>query len=126
MFKNFLTYNLALSFHRSCCTIDLPIHKRQSGQTVVSPVTLLKERLLRSSETMINQFARAVHAPDAKEESKFLAVTLFCLRDCKETLDEAGVSEHEIVDQFRVLHGRMEQICERACESEGGQFRLFG
>jgi hypothetical protein len=113
MFKHYLTYTLALSFHRSCCTLELS--------------TKQKERLLRSSETLIHHFARAVHTRDAKEESLNLTTALLCLRDCQDSLDEWGVSiQHPIRAQFTTLHGRMEQLVEKVARKEGGQLRMLG
>ena len=113
MFKHYLTYTLAQSFHRSCCAMELQ--------------TLQKERLLRSSETMIDHFAKAIHTQDRKEESRFLAVTLLALRDCKESLDEWAVPvQHELRSQFATLHGRMEQLVLKAAAEEGGQLRMLG
>ena len=121
MFKHFLTYTLALAFHRSCCALDFPpgipeaLAKRQ------------KDRLLRSSETLIHHFARAVHTQDIKEESRFLAVALLSLRDCRESFDEAGIAvQHEVRAQYRTLHGRLEQLVEKAASTEGGQLRMLG
>src|SRR5258708_39895745 len=97
MFKHYLTYTLALSFHRSCCGLQA--------------IPQQKERLLRSAETLIHHFALAVHAQDKKEESRFLAVSLISLRDCKESFDEFGLPpQHELRSQFATLHGRMEQL----------------
>jgi hypothetical protein len=113
MFKNYLSYSLALGFHRSCCALDL-----------ASP---RKERLVRSSETLIHHFALAVHTKDSKEESRTLAVALIALRDCLESLDELGVApQHEVRSQYTTLHGRLEQLVEKAADKEGGQLRMLG
>jgi hypothetical protein len=113
MFKHYLTYTLAQSFHRSCCSLELP--------------AIQKERLLRSSEILIDHFAKAIHSQDKKEESRFLAVTLLALRDCKESLDEWKIPlNHELRSQFTTLHGRMEQLVLKAAEEEGGQLRMLG
>ena len=113
MFKNYLTYNLALSFHRSCLVLEITSAK-------------IKERLMRSSETMIHQFAAFVHTRDPKDESKYLFVSLQCLRDCKESLDEAGVRANPILLQYEVLHARTEQLLLKASEKEQGQLRMLG
>ncbi len=113
MFKNYLSYSLALSFHRTCCGLELP-----------SPQ---KERLLRSSETLIHYFALAVHTKDRKEESRYLAVSLISLRDCLESMEELGIApQHELRSQYVTLHARLEQLVEKACEKEGGQLRMLG
>jgi hypothetical protein len=114
MFKNYLTYTLAQSFHRTTCSIEMPSHES-------------KERLLRSSENLIHHFARSIHTQDPKEESKFFAVALICLRDCKDTLEEFKTDPtHEIFSQYTLLHGRLEQLCLDAATSEGGQMRMLG
>jgi hypothetical protein len=118
MFKNYLTYTLAQSFHRSCSCLQVPLEM---------PTTIAKERLLRSAENLVHHFARAVHTKDNKEESMFLAVALICLRDCKESIDEAKLPlQNEIYNQFKLLHGRMEQLCLDSAKSEGGQLRMLG
>jgi len=113
MFKNYLTYNLALSFHRTCLTLE-------------SVPNQTKERLMRSSETMIHHFARAVHSQNSKDEAKYLYVTLTCLRDCKETLEEAKLHPVALFLQYEVLHGRLQQICLKLADKEQGQLRMLG
>lgn len=121
MFKNYLTYTLALSFHRSCCAIEAP------SEIPMGLSTKQKERLLRTTETMIHHFARALHTQDRKEESRYLAVALICLRDAEESLDQWGLpSTHELRYQYRTLHGRLEQLVLKASEEEHGQLRMLG
>jgi hypothetical protein len=121
MFRNYLTYTLALSFHRSCCAIEAPAeipHGLSHKQ---------KERLLRTTETMIHHFAQAIHTHDRKEESRHLAVALLCLRDAEESFEQWGMSlTHELRLQFRTLHGRLEQLVLKASEEENGQLRMLG
>jgi hypothetical protein len=121
MFKYYLSYQFAVGFHRACGSLPLEHAK--------------KERLLRSAETMIHQFATAIRATDPKDELKHLCVALLCARDCKETLDEAGVTDQnvglgnltrEVFSKYEVLHQRLEQICMKASECEGGQLRMLG
>jgi hypothetical protein len=116
MFKYYLTYQFAVGFHRSCGSLALE--------------HAVKERLLRSAETMMLQFSTAIRATDPKDELKFLCVALLCARDCKEILDETlGKSSSipkDILSQYEVLHQRLEQICLKASECEGGQFRMLG
>ncbi|OFZ21618.1 MAG: hypothetical protein A2X94_00330 [Bdellovibrionales bacterium GWB1_55_8] len=113
MFKNYLTYQLALSFHRSCLIMDIPENA-------------IKNRLMRSSEEMIRHFSQAVRASDAKDESKNLFVSLICLRDCREILEEAHLQPRQVLSQYETLHGRMEQLVLRASEQESGQLRMLG
>jgi hypothetical protein len=112
MFKHYLSYQFAIAFHRSCGLLELSPH--------------LKNRLLQSAETMLHQFAQSIHTRDPKDELRFLCVTLICLRDCKETLDEASVKNEDLWASYEVLHGRLEKICLDASAAEGGQFRMFG
>lgn len=113
MFKYYLTYQFAVSFHRSCGLLPLEHAK--------------KERLLRSAETMIHQFASAIRATDPKDELKFFCVALICVRDCKEILDESPLAHSpELCSQYEVLHQRLERICAQASECEGGQLRMLG
>lgn len=116
MFKNYLTYQFSVGFHRSCGFITAPHEK--------------KERLMKSAATHLLQFSLAVRASDAKEELKFLCVALIALRDCKETLDELTALKTVFPDgfiaQYEVLHARMEQLCLKASEANGGQLRMLG
>lgn len=113
MFKYYLTYQFAVSFHRSC------------GQLPLEHVK--KERLLRSAETMTHQFASAIRATDPKDQLKFFCVALICVRDCKESLDESGLElSHSIRSHYEVLHQRLERICEQTSKCEGGQLRMLG
>jgi hypothetical protein len=121
MFKYYLTYQFAVGFHRACGSLPLEHVK--------------KERLLRSAETLIHQFATAIRTTDPKDELKHLCVALICVRDCKEILDEAeirspnmglGNPTREVISKYEVLHQRLEQICEKASECEGGQLRMLG
>lgn len=112
MFKHYLTYQFAVSFHRSVCLVEAE--------------TVKKERLLRSAENMLHQFSRAIRTTDSKDELKFLCVALICLRDCKESLEELKALSHAISSEYDVLHGRLEQICAKASDAEGGQLRMLG
>lgn len=112
MFKNYLTYNFVLGFHRACAALELQ-HS-------------IKERLLRSTETMIDQFAKSVHTTDPKDESRFLCVSMICLQDCRDILIENEIRVPEIDAKYAVLNQRLAQLCLKACEAESGQFRLLG
>ncbi len=115
MFKNYLTYSLALSFHRSCLALG----------EVPSEV---KNRLMRSSETMIEHFSKSIHAPsgDVKTHATHLYVALICLRDCREIIESAKISEVGFLSQYEVIHGRLEQLCLDAADKSGGQIRMLG
>lgn len=113
MFKNYLTYNQALSFHRSCSELH------------ASPQ--VRGRLIRSSETMIQHFAKSIYTKDSKEESKCLFVALQNLRDCKETFDQNHVWTDALKTQYEWLHERLEALCGKAADqAESGQLRMFG
>lgn len=116
MFKNYLTYNFALSFHRSCCAMDVTTEAPQS----------VKDRLLRSSETMIHHFSRAIYTRDNKEESKCLFVALVALKDCLEIMNENKLEVRDLRSQYQVLEARLEQLAEKACAVENGQMRMLG
>lgn len=113
MFKNYLTYSFAQNFLLSCRSLE------------IDPVK--KERLLRSADSMLLHFTRFMHAVDGKDEMRFLFVTITCLRDCKETLDEWGAPWPDpLRTQFEYVHGRLEKMCLDASAAEGGQFRMLG
>lgn len=112
MFKNYLSYQLALSFDRECRMLEVP-----------AP---LLNRLMKSSADMVRHFAASLHTQDGKERSKGLFLALICLRDCNETLVENGINRFELRGRYEVLHGRLEQLCLAASEAEAGQLRMFG
>jgi hypothetical protein len=119
MFKYYLTYSLALEFHRSIQTLD--------ESTAASPISVLqKERLLRSAEQLTHHFSKAIHARDPKEAAKNLYVTLVSLRDIRDSLNEFAFPASSLRLSWEVLHGRLEQICLDYAEGEGGQLRMLG
>ena len=112
MFRNYLTYNFGLNFHRSCVIVDLP--------------AIARERLLRSSESVVHHLARAIQTSDPKEELRQLCVALLCLRDCRETLLEYAIRSRDLEARQEVLQDRLERLCLKASAAEGGQLALFG
>lgn len=111
MFKNYLTYNLALSFERACRLLDLAPEVQQS--------------LLASAQKSVLYFERSVRATSRSEELKALCVSLFCLRDCREILDRHHIGCFDVMGRYEVLHGRLEQLCDAAADEQGGQFEMF-
>ncbi|MBL7714314.1 MAG: hypothetical protein JNL01_02535 [Bdellovibrionales bacterium] len=116
MFKNYLTFNFAISFERECRAIDLP-----------QP---LKGQLLRSSAQVVQQFTTSLHARKQADECRALFVALTSLRDCREILEESqkqhGTDWTKIRGHYEILHARVEQLCEAASRSENGQLRMLG
>lgn len=112
MFKNYLTYSFAQNFLLSCRGLE------------IDPVK--KSRLLKCADTMMLHFTRFLHATDAKDEMRYLFVTLTCLRDCDETLSECPVLPEELRLQYDYVHARLEKMCLEASDSEGGQLRMLG
>jgi hypothetical protein len=104
---------MALSFHRSCLAL----------KEIPSPI---KARLMQSCETMIERFARSIHATDPKESATQLYVSLINLRDCREILDEAHIADENVDALYDVVHQRLERLCLNAAEGEKGQLRAFG
>lgn len=115
MFKHYLTYQFALRFEATCRTAspDIPIP--------------LQSELLRCARAMLDHFSRALQATDPKEISRCMFVSLTYLRDCRETLAQAGLApSEEFQSSFDVLQARLERICLEVCKSEGGQLRMLG
>jgi hypothetical protein len=107
MFKNYLTYSFVVGFQRGCRALPVPFP--------------FLDAVTRSTSRMVDQFAKSVEATSAQDELKHVAVTLICLRDTKESLQEAGVWSAELESQFIVLKKRLEQLClqvEEKVESE--------
>ena len=107
MFKNYLTYSFVVGFQRGCRAIPVPLP--------------FLDRVTRSTSRMVDQFAKSVEATSTQDELKHVAVTLICLRDTKELLQEAVIWSSELESQFIVLKKRLEQLCmqlEEKVESE--------
>jgi hypothetical protein len=113
MFKNYLTYQFALSFHQLCLIADL----------AEAPS---KNRLLRSAEQMIQSFTRSLHAKKPEDEGRHFFSALLNLRECKEELDSSGLYYGEIRSKYEIIHERLEKLCEKAAKAEGGQYRMLG
>lgn len=113
MFKNYLTYQFALSFHQLCLIADVAEAPR-------------KNRLLRSAEQMIQSFTRSLHAKRADDEGRHFFSALTNLRECRDELAECGLLFGEIESKYKIIHDRLEKLCEKAAAAEGGQYRMLG
>ncbi len=113
MFKNYLTYQFALSFHQLCLVADVV----DTGK---------KSRLLRSAEQMIQSFTKSLHAKTPQDEGLHFFSTLLNLRECRESLEETGIFFGEVQTKFQILHDRLEKLCESASRAEHGQIRMLG
>ena len=111
MFKNYLTYSFALKFRDRCIALDVAIHVRR--------------RLAQSADTMIDQLSQSIHARDAIGEASHLCVAYQCLKDCREVLDQNGIRLRDLDADYEIVHERLEKLCLKAAESEGGQLRLL-
>jgi hypothetical protein len=113
MFKNYLTYSFAQNFVLSCRSLEIDPEK--------------KDRLLRSADSMLLHFTRFMHATDPKDELRYLFVTLICLRDSKETIDEWDSAWPDALRmQYEYVHARLERMCLDASGAEDGQLRMLG
>jgi hypothetical protein len=112
MFKNYLTYQFAVSFDQACAVMELPIP--------------LKSELQRCSTAMLNQFTRSLQTQDPLERSKCLFVCLTYLRDCGEILSGVEPVPADLSSKYDILNLRFEHLCEEASKCEGGQFRMLG
>lgn len=112
MFRNFVTYSFAQNFHFACRELEL-----------AAPV---KDRLLRSADCMLEHFSKSVRVSDRKQELAALFVTLTCLRDCRDTLEETGSLNGALLGRYEYLHARLEQLCLDRAANENGQLRMFG
>lgn len=117
MFKHYLSYQLALSFHRSCQQLSLDHPELPQS---------LHHRLMRSAEQMIHQFARAIYSTQPADEAKHFFACLINLRDCLESLEALSVEVSELKLQYNTLQGRLERICETLATDENGQLRMLG
>lgn len=113
MFKNYLTYQFALSFHQLCLIADIAEAPK-------------KNRLLRSAEQMIQSFTRSLHAKKAEDEGRHFFSALTNLRECREELVDSGILFGEIESKYHIIHERLERLCEKASAAEGGQYRMLG
>ena len=113
MFKNYLTYQFALSFHQLCLVADMVDVPR-------------KHRLLRSAEQMTQSFTRSLHAKSDVEEGRHFFSCLLNLREAKESLEESGLFFGEIESKYRILHERLEKLSEKAAKADDGQLVMLG
>jgi len=113
MFKNYLSYQFALSFHQLCLLAD------------VAEVPA-KNRVLRSAEQMIQSFTRSLHAKKPDEEGRHFFSALLNLRECRDELSDVGLFFGEIQTKYEIIHERLEKLCEKAAATEGGQYRMLG
>ncbi len=113
MFKNYLTYQFALSFHQLCLVADIVDIPKKS-------------RLLRSAEQMIQSFTKSLHAKTKQDEGMHLFSCLINLRECHESLEDSGLFMGELQSKFQILSSRLEKLCEAASEAENGQLRMLG
>lgn len=113
MFKHYLTYQFALSFHQLClCAKISDIQK--------------KNRLLRSVEQMIQAFTKSLHSKNVQDEGLHLFNTTLNLQDCGEVLEDVGLLEGELRTKHEILLQRMEKICESVAKAQAGQLRMLG
>jgi hypothetical protein len=113
MFKNYLTYQFALSFHQLCLVADM----------VDVPK---KHRLVRSAEQMTQSFTRSLHSKSEVEEGRHFFSCLLNLREAKEFLEESGLFFGEIESKYRILHDRLEKLTEKSAKAEDGQMVMLG
>lgn len=113
MFKNYLTYQFALSFHQLCLLSDV----------AEAPA---KNRVLRSAEQMIQSFTRSLHAKKPEDEGRHFFSALLNLRECHDELVDVGLFFGEIQTKYQIIHDRLEKLCEKSAISEGGQYRMLG
>lgn len=113
MFKNYLTYQFALSFHQLCLIADVAEAPK-------------KNRLLRSAEQMIQSFTRSLHAKRPEDEGRHFFSALTNLRECRDELVDTGLLFGELESKYQIIHDRLEKLCEKAAAAEGGQYRMLG
>jgi hypothetical protein len=118
MFKNYLSYQLSLSFHRTAVEW-------------LGANSQVRARVIASAETLTRHFSLAIQSPDHRDEAKHMLVTLQALRDCRETWLEWSQASgaplpRDLESQFRVLNDRIEQICWKLADRSLGQLQLIG
>ena len=123
MHRYYLSYQMALSFHRGVACLPDSDGPRKHG-------------LLRSAETLIHEFALAIRTSDRKLSAAKFCVALLAARDCEEIL-RARIEElpaenrfegelPDLLRQWGVLHQRLEGICLETADQERGQLRMLG
>ncbi|HUP56500.1 MAG TPA: hypothetical protein VM598_03540 [Bdellovibrionota bacterium] len=105
MFTHYLTYSFALNFQRECFLLQLPENRKKS--------------LLESADRMVRQLADAVKESPVDQETraKALLVSVLCLRDCRQVLEQEGGTLGDLKGPYEVLHGRLERLCSDAHEA---------
>lgn len=86
----------------------------------------VKNRLLRSAEQMIQSFTLSLHAKRPSDEGIHYFSCLLNLRECRLDLESVSRFQGELVTKYEMIHARLEKLCEKAAEAEGGQYRMLG
>lgn len=93
MFRNYLTYQFALSFHQLCLIYDA--HDRN------------KNAILVSSEKMIQAFTKSLHATTREEEISLYEETLKCLEETKHMVDKNAPMSGEMLSKYEIVSSRL-------------------
>lgn len=125
MFKNYLSYQFALSFQSRVQTLSIP-----------NP---LGQELARCSQQVVHHFTESLAQKDRNKRAQSLFVALTYLRDCRDLLDQAyedfgpktetepGSARRTEIDHYwDVLHSRLERLCLESADAETGQLRMLG
>ena len=89
MRKDFRTYNLAVTFYKTCKKLHLPIY--------------LKNQLERASSSIALNLAEGAGRESTKEQKRFFTIAFGSLRECQAILDLISLNSSEAVNQADTL-----------------------
>jgi hypothetical protein len=111
MFKNYLTYQMAVTLERNCGLAEMSQPTRQEALACCSAI--------------VNQLGIAQRSQDEKLRAKSFFVSLSYLEDLQGILKDAAVDSFEIRGPFKVLQRRLEQLFVESSNQENGQLRML-
>ena len=99
MLTKFKTYQLAVSFHDSCRSIQLPGY--------------LKDQLLRASSSVALNLSEGSAKPTFRDQMKFFYIAMGSLRECQAALDLAPRRCPELIAAADCLGAHLYRLCNR-------------
>ena len=97
MLKNFKTYQLALTFHRSCVALPMPSY--------------LRDQLLRASSSVVLNIAEGSAKPTTRDQRKYYAIALGSLRESQAALEITGIAPDPLADVTDQLGACLYRLC---------------